>query len=257
MSATFIVVLFAAAATAVVAWRNSPLSSLDVACEPSRDDNFEKLAVYIIGDSWVAGNKMQKGFSDAAHSLGIDAVIYSRGISGGRTNDIAELLQPTFADAAQRDRGRRKILVIEGGINDKIANLGPDYYSSNVRLMVQAAVRCGYAPVVLTIPPFDKYGPTRSVLDITRWRAYALLSGDRTDSDATSYTDLMSKETVTQGAVIIRSDSYLALTDLSTKYIDKVHLSPSAMDVFARQVALEAFTKLRHPLSVETPNTNG
>ena len=119
-----------------------------------------------------------------------------------------------------------------------------------MRAIVEASLKCGATVAIITIPPFDKYGLKRSAFDLARWRFYAMLSGDRTDSDATEYNAALAndlKDEIAAGRVIlIKSNQYIRPEDVPGRFLDRIHLKPEEMAKFSRSVGDELFARLPH-----------
>lgn len=219
------------------AWGNMrPLESISV----SWHDTGQREAgtfVGIVGDSWVNAQKLDTGIAAGAHLL--DPVVFSRGVPGAKTDAVARLLPEVLRDAQRWPVGKR-IVLIEGGINDRLAYYGANFYAGNLRTMVDAAIACGAYPVVLTIPPFR--APTGSPVSLNplRWAPYRLLSGDSVGSEATAYTAALRDNLqilLRDGQVtIIDSHDMINPSDIAKRYSDGLHLRPEEREIFAREL---------------------
>ncbi len=231
-------------------------SSLSVAepwarqCIASQTSNEHLVAV--IGDSWIAGGKLDSGLHYGITDNGLRAIVKTTGHSGARSKLIFENFELFSKWADESYPGFRKTYVIEGGINDALAYVGKDFYARHIRLAVDAVIKCGDRAVVLNIPRFDRRLDQRPVFTQVRWKIYRTLSGDNPDDNAKDYNDALAAELaplVQSGKVkIIDMRSILADDGFRDAMFDGVHLPPAKYDDLAYRLGKEISDFIRSPM---------
>lgn len=217
-----------------------------------RPGSADEQLVAVIGDSWVAGGKLDSGLHHGFSNAGIKARVKTTGHPGARSKLIYENFE-SFSKWIDAEYSNPPVTyVIEGGINDALAYVGKDFYAKHVRLAVEAALQCSERAVVLNIPRFDRRLDQRPVFTQVRWKIYRTLSGDNPDDNAKDYNDALAAELaplVQSGKVkIIDMRSILAGDGFSGAMFDGVHLPPAKYDDLAYRLGKEISDFIRSPM---------
>jgi hypothetical protein len=122
----------------------------------------DRFFIGIVGDSWVAGGKLDDGIRKALYDASIDAIVRSRGTPGATIDQIERAHRTLLAYIKQNYSDRRAVVLIEGGLNDCIGYGSPQAYAAAVQRMVDATNHARATPVVLTIPLFNRSKLRRS-----------------------------------------------------------------------------------------------
>ncbi len=96
--------------------------------------------VAAVGDSWVAGGKLDSGLMRGLAKSGVDATVKTSGHPGARSKLVFQNMAGWIGWVEQSYPSHTKMFVIEGGINDALAYVGKDFYIKHMRLAVDAAV---------------------------------------------------------------------------------------------------------------------
>jgi len=242
--------LVAAAGVAVAGYVKTSLSiasTYKTQCSVERKN--QNYIVGVIGDSWIAGGKLDDGLIKGISSRGIGAVVKSSGYPGARSKLIYENFEQwmNWIETAYSDL--RTVYVIEGGINDSLAYVGKDFYVQHMKLAVGAALACGGKAVVLSIPAYDRSKMQRSAFTNFRWAVYRWLSNDDIGDNAEDYNESLAKELsplIAEGQVkiidlraVLPSDAFVKSSN------DGVHLTPKAYDAMAVRVGQEVADFIR------------
>lgn len=211
-----------------------PIRAAAARCRSIPISNGEANFVGVVGDSWTTQDRFDAGILAQLNRIGLAGRVVSSGISGAKTGEIATELPPVI-DAAMAFKAGRRFVVIEGGINDKSSFFGADYYAANVQGMVNAALRCGVYPIVLTIPPFHRKAP-EGLRQFVFIELNRLVSMDWRE-DTTLYSDALRgrlRRQVAAGDVaIVDARTLVSESEIATRYVDGVHLTPAEFRVFA------------------------
>ena len=208
-----------------------------------RPDSASMHVVAAIGDSWVAGGKLDSGLHNGLYDNGIRAQVKSTGHPGARSKLIYENLE-SFSKWIDAEYSNPPVTyVIEGGINDALAYVGKDFYAKHVRLAVEAALQCSERAVVLNIPRFERRLDQRSVFTQVRWNIYRAMSCDNPDDNAKDYNEALSVELAPLGhsgrVKIIDMRSILDDETVRGAMFDGVHLPPAKYDDLAYRLGRE------------------
>lgn len=246
-------ILLLSVLAAISAYVSSSLSISDPwnrQCIPTTTTDEHLVAV--IGDSWIAGGKLDSGLHYGITENGLRARVKTTGHPGARSKLIFENFEIFSKWAGESYPGLRTTYVIEGGINDALAYAGKDFYARHIRLAVDAAIKCGDRAVVLNIPRFDRRLDQRPVFTQVRWKIYRALSGDDSGDNAKDYNEALAAELaplVQSGRVkIIDMRSILDDDRFKGAMFDGVHLSPAKYDDLAYRLGKEISDFIRSPM---------
>jgi hypothetical protein len=119
---------------------------------------FTHVKVGIIGDSWVAGKKLDELLKNRLMEMGLNAEVVSSGHPGAKSRQIYRDL---FADEGKLYSTKSLLLdddldylVIIGGVNDTIGHIGPDNYAHHMLGIIKAAQERSVQPLVVEVPEY-------------------------------------------------------------------------------------------------------
>lgn len=119
---------------------------------PGQDTQFK---IGIIGDSWVAGKKLDKPVQEALSKRGIEAVIISFGNPSANSRQV-------YRDLFLRRWTRQHILmddeidylVVVAGVNDTAGHISKDFYAHHMMAIAKAAIDRSISPILIEVPEY-------------------------------------------------------------------------------------------------------
>jgi lysophospholipase L1-like esterase len=128
---------------------------------PSRQlpmDWFAHVKVGIIGDSWVAGKKLDDPLRQRLLDLGLNVEVVSSGHPGAKSR---QLYRDLFADQTNPESSKALLLdddldylVVIAGVNDTAGHIGRDFYAHHMLGIIQAAQERAVQPLVVEVPEY-------------------------------------------------------------------------------------------------------
>ena len=114
--------------------------------------------IAIIGDSWIAGNKLDPHIAQFLNQKGWSVELDSFGDPGAITKRIYQNLFVKDSPYSSREvlYGEKPydLVVIVAGINDSMRYMGSDFYVHHMGLIMDAVSKRGSVPVVVELPEF-------------------------------------------------------------------------------------------------------
>lgn len=118
----------------------------------------EPIKIGVIGDSWVAGMKLDAAIEQAMGKSGCEVAVLSSGHPGAKSRQIYRNL---FSEATN-DYSSKGIfldesldyLVVVAGVNDTSCHVGKEFYAHHLLLIAEAALARGLTPVIVEIPEY-------------------------------------------------------------------------------------------------------
>lgn len=110
-------------------------------------------AIGLVGDSWVAGEKLDSAIEDSLASKGIALDIISYGYPGYRSSQILQELSNGDALELLNNQNIRSIIVI-AGVNDSAGRLGQDYYAHHMTEIVKLINSYNKTPIIVELPEY-------------------------------------------------------------------------------------------------------
>lgn len=157
----------------------------------------DEIHIGIIGDSWVAGNKLDQHIVDHLSINNISATVKSAGFLGHKSKEILELhdVDGDFRNILL-DQSIEYIVLI-AGVNDTSGHIGKDYYVHHMTELINLIQEYDKTPLILELPEYGveedkplkssvKHGLYRYLFDdgekdvITKYRTHL---NDTVDSD--------------------------------------------------------------------------
>jgi len=123
------------------------------------DDWAEHIKISVIGDSWVAGQKLDHAIKESMMASGIPAEVISSGHPGAKSRQIyRDLLNNNQADPYSSNKILMDedvdFLVIVAGVNDTAGHIGKEFYAHHMVCIIQAALDRGMTPVDVEVPEY-------------------------------------------------------------------------------------------------------
>jgi len=118
----------------------------------------ESIKIGIIGDSWVAGKKLDAAIRDTFRNEGFAVDVVSTGQPGAKSRQIYRniFLEINAVFSSRHILWDEDVdyLVVVAGVNDTAAHIGSDFYAHHVRCILQTAMARGIHPVLLEVPEY-------------------------------------------------------------------------------------------------------
>ncbi|PWU66587.1 SGNH/GDSL hydrolase family protein [Gracilibacillus dipsosauri] len=111
--------------------------------------NDNEINIAVVGDSWVANEKLDQYIKSELEKSNIDSEIISYGYPGRKTKDIYQKI--TSEPAIKKV----DLMVIVAGVNDSAGHIGKDFYSHHMKNIVTFANINSIYPFVLELPEFS------------------------------------------------------------------------------------------------------
>ena len=109
----------------------------------------EKFTVGIVGDSWVASQKLDTMLHNRLINYGIENRIVSYGIPGATSKVIYENFDQIISKSPD-------VCIIIAGVNDSALMYPSSYYQHHVGLMVASLREVGIEPIILELPHYNR-----------------------------------------------------------------------------------------------------
>jgi lysophospholipase L1-like esterase len=118
----------------------------------------EQIKIGVIGDSWVAGQKLDRAIEQAVAASGFKTAVLSSGHPGAKSRQIYRNL---FLEKASKNSSNALFmdedldyLVVVAGVNDSAGHIGKTFYAHHILLICQAALARGVKPVIVEVPEY-------------------------------------------------------------------------------------------------------
>lgn len=152
----------------------------------------EHIKVAVIGDSWVAGQKLDQAIHDSLEGAGIDAEVVSSGHPGAKSRQI---LRDLFASKSEPYSTRSLLddqeldyLVVLAGVNDTAGHIGADFYAHHMFSIIKLAQSQGVFPIVVEVPEYGiEDTPSDGVLSYAKRLLYEALFDNMKENVITDY----------------------------------------------------------------------
>lgn len=222
-----------------------------------------KIKVALIGDSWVAGKKLDSFLASYLRKGGWEPEIISFGQRGARSKIIYEnLFKPNSeANSSQEVLFGEPfdICVVIAGVNDTSSYIGADFYAHHVSLIVDSLTKRGIFPFILEVPEFgiEKAESKNPVGFLRRHLMRIAYHAGKVDV-INDYRETLNK---TLGEKF-QSDQYTIINfdTVSTDYTanknlyaqDSIHLSEEGRNLLALTIAHAINNRLSKNISAES-----
>ena len=207
------------------------------------------LTIGIIGDSWVARQKLDDFLHKELLKNGFD----NRIISSGHPSAKSKLIyQNIFKNNSDKYSSRFIIenkpdyCIVIAGVNDSCAQIGKKYYAHNMILIIEALLHYGVKPIVVSLPEFDvlKAIDNINILFKTRNIISAKINNNGEMDNISTYKEFLKSELSRQNLInkIVYIDFDKVCADYSNckvLYADPFHLSRHGNKKLCEIIVLE------------------
>ena len=118
----------------------------------------KNIKIGVIGDSWVAGHKLDKAIEETMVTSGFKAEVVSSGHPGANSRQIyRDLFLKNYAEYSSNSLlmdNDLDYLVIVAGVNDTAGHIGKKFYAHHMFLIIQTALTRGIKPVIVEVPEY-------------------------------------------------------------------------------------------------------
>lgn len=196
--------------------------------------NNQIIEIGIIGDSWVAGNKLDKSIYDSLKAAGINANVTSSGHPGAKSRQIfrnlfSDLNEP-YSSRNLWENKHLDYMIILAGVNDTAGHIGSEFYTHHVLNIAKFAQSVGIFPIIVEIPEYDiENAPPEGALSFFKRLIYrALFDGMQNNVIANYRLALAEKLTELQdySYLIVKFDPFITdYNDAKDLYANALHLN--------------------------------
>lgn len=192
------------------------------------------IKVGIVGDSWVAGQKLDQAVQATINSDGFDTTIISSGQPGAKSrqiyrNLISEKSNPFSSNYILMDEDLDYLIVV-AGVNDTAGHIGCDFYTHHMLCIIKTAQVRGIYPVIVEVPEYGiEATPAENPLSYTKRLLYRIIFDDMNQDVIEKYRkslrELLAAEKIKDISVVSFSsiaNDYSEHTDL---YANPSHLN--------------------------------
>lgn len=142
----------------------SSIAVVDASTE-SLNANVDTIKLGLIGDSWVAGEKLDPVIETYLRSMNIDADIISYGHPGAKSQHILSNLlsdesNPYSSNALLQDDAVKHIIII-AGVNDTAGHIGSDFYVHHMTELIEVINSYGKTAIILEVPEYGIEEPEK------------------------------------------------------------------------------------------------
>jgi len=118
----------------------------------------EHIKIGVIGDSWVAGNKLDQAIEQTMTTSGFKTEVVSSGHPGAKSRQIYRDLflekDVEYSSNGLFMDNDLDYLVIVAGVNDTAGHIGKTFYAHHIFLIIQTALSRGIKPIVVEVPEY-------------------------------------------------------------------------------------------------------
>ena len=115
------------------------------------------ISVFLAGDSWVGGKKLDSILENYLDSSGYKSKVFSRGLPNKNTKEIFLSLFQSQMQGGLQDTNMRKpdYCVIIAGVNDAVQHFGPEFYAHHIFCMAKYLLINNIRPLIMVLPQID------------------------------------------------------------------------------------------------------
>ncbi|WP_298494888.1 SGNH/GDSL hydrolase family protein [uncultured Algibacter sp.] len=213
------------------------------------------LTVGIIGDSWVAGNKLDSMLHEKLLKKGQSNRIISSGKSSARSKLIYQnLFKNNDIEHSSKFiiESQPEYCIVIAGVNDKASRAGKNYYSFHVIQIIKTLLHYKIKPVVVSLPEFDVVKTIDDMNFLFKTRTYisAKINNDAETDNIKTYRAFLNSElqrTNLSDSVILIDFNKVCPDYLKCKglYKDSAHLSKLGNEKLTEVIASELIEKIK------------
>lgn len=135
--------------------------------------NNSLLKIGIIGDSWVAGNKLDSLIYDGLLEKGIKTNIISSGHYGAKSKLIYQNLFRENENPYSSKfiiENRPDYCIVIAGVNDSSSQIGANFYSYHMTLIIKTLLHYNIIPIIVNCPEFGIVETTNKLGFFSKYR---------------------------------------------------------------------------------------
>jgi len=135
--------------------------------------NDTTLTIGIIGDSWVAGGKLDSLFHNGLLEKGFKNKVLSSGHSGAKSKLIYQNLFEENANEHSSKfiiENRPNFCIVIAGVNDAVGQVGANFYSHHMLLIIHTLLHYKIKPIIVELPEFGIIEATNEMGFVKRER---------------------------------------------------------------------------------------
>ena len=171
--------------------RNRSFDALPKLSQRSTPKNWaSSVKIGIIGDSWVAGEKMDQAIRNAMLTFGIPSQVISSGHPGANSRQVfrdllVEGSEPYSSHNLLMDENLDYLVVVTG-VNDTAGHKGKYFYAHHILQIIKVAQLRGVYPVVVEVPEYGIIDATENSFILAAKHTIYRLLFDGTKKDVIS-----------------------------------------------------------------------
>jgi hypothetical protein len=120
-------------------------------------DNDTTLTIGIIGDSWVAGGKLDSLLHNGLLEKGFENEILSSGHPGAKSKLIYQnLFEEKISGHSSKFliENNPDYCIVIAGVNDAVGQVGANFYSHHIVLIIKTLLHFNIKPIIVNLPEF-------------------------------------------------------------------------------------------------------
>lgn len=215
---------------------------------PINEKNDTTLTIAIIGDSWVAGEKLDTILQNI---LKKDS-LYARVISSGHSGAKSKLIYQDLFEEKDKEHSSKFIIescpdfcVVIAGVNDAASQIGSHYYSYHIRQIIKTLLHYKIKPIIISLPEFgiEETISNMNVLSKTRNLVSAYFNNSGEIDNIKTYRMVLAedlqKDRLNDSILLIDFDEICpAYNKYPEYYSNPSHLSLEGNKNLCRKIAL-------------------
>lgn len=195
-------------------------------------------AIGLIGDSWVAGQKLDSTLENSLASRGLLLDVISHGYPNYRSSQILQELNHGNALELLENPNISNIIVI-AGVNDSAGHMGANYYAHHMAEIVNLISSHNKTPIIIELPEFGIEEPEPFKSSV-KHNLYKLLFDANKTNILGEYRLALDKKLTSSSASYEIIETNKLLFDYHKQisiYNDPRHLNESGRELLSKHIA--------------------
>jgi hypothetical protein len=171
----------------------------NIAQRNTPEDWAAHVKIGLIGDSWIAGGKLDQAIRDAMLNAGVPAEVVSSGHPGAKSRQI---YRDIHSDESKPFSSKKLFmdedldyLVVVAGVNDTAGHIGRDFYAYHMLCIIKAAQTLGIHPVILEVPEYGiEHTPAEGVMSFMKRLIYRAFFDGMQDNVISAYRESLQNQ---------------------------------------------------------------
>lgn len=217
-------------------------------------DNDTTLTIGIIGDSWVAGEKLDSALNVGLLEKGFENKILSSGHPGAKS----KLIYQNLFEEKENEYSSKFIIenspdycIVIAGVNDAIGQVGADFYSHHIVLISNTLLHYNIKPIIVNLPEFGIMETTNNmeILKRERNKVFAKFTNsgqiDNIDSYRKTLIEKLDKENLTDKIIHVDFDDVCSDYNKNKElYANPSHLNEQGNEKLSKVIVNELIKKI-------------